>query len=222
MHASLDQGGARWERLQYARAGSEGVREYRSTNAAMLKLERVAMKYLFAVPSNAGHWEVLPLGQRTVGRMSTSFQLSSTLACGLSKKHVRVHSAFPYTAFKWLASPIGLQAEYDRIGCKQVLGSWLKGWCEYWTRNGGLDSRGAAADLTAIIILLQDEMGEIEANHASIRRELVVLSTQTHSCGFLELSERFVLRCCRRNPEKYGVVSAGCCDKAAQLRKRAV
>ena len=50
-------------------------------------------------------------------------------------------------------------------------------------------------------------MSEIEALHASIRRELVVLSTQVTSLGIQELSDRFALRCNRRHPAAYGVAA---------------
>ena len=48
-------------------------------------------------------------------------------------------------------------------------------------------------------------MAEIEAIHAAIRRELVVLSTQAKTLDFMELSDRHVLRCARRHPIHYGV-----------------
>ena len=47
MHSHLDQGGARWEKLQYAKAYKGLPRQYRDTNAAQLKFERVASKGLF-------------------------------------------------------------------------------------------------------------------------------------------------------------------------------
>ena len=73
------------------------------------------------------------------------------------------------------------------------------------TVAGGLGGRAARADLEATLILLQEDMTEIESIHASIRRELSVLSTQTHAMDFLELSDRHVLRCVRRHPVSYGV-----------------
>ena len=137
MHASLDQGGARWERLQYASAAKTGAREYRATNAAMRKLETAAMEALRTVSTNAAHWEVIPLADRSVSFRNKAFKLSSALACSLSAKHMRVHSKGPFTGFLWLGSPHGLKAEYDRHTRKQVLGSWLEAWCAYWERNGG-------------------------------------------------------------------------------------
>jgi hypothetical protein len=98
-----------------------------------------------------------------------------------------------------------MQTEYDKVGCKLVLGKGLSDFCTYWMGNGGLDCAGATADLFSMIVLFQEDMAEIEANHASIRRELMVLSTQTKVTDFIELSNRFVLRCCRRHPESYGV-----------------
>ena len=205
MHASLEQGGAKWERLQYARAASVGAREYRSTNAAMMKLERAAMTDLYNVSSDSSRWEVIQLDNRTVGFRNTCFKLSSSLGCGIAAKHTRVHSKFPTQAFTWLGSAHGLQSEYDRHLCKKVLGPWFEAFCDFWMKHGGLDSRGCQADLAATSVLLQEDMGEIEANHASIRRELMLLSTQTNACDFMDLSDRFVLRCCRRQPESYGV-----------------
>ena len=196
----LIKGGASWERFQYASAANTGAREYRATNAAMRKLETAAMEALRTVSTNAAHWEVIPLADRSVSFRNKAFKLSSALACSLSAKHMRVHSKGPFTGFLWLGSPHGLKAEYDRHTCKQVLGSWLEAWCAYWARNGGLDTRGATADLTAAVVLLQEDMGESEAGHASIRRELVLLSNQVRACDFLEVSDRFVLRCCRRHP----------------------
>ena len=55
------------------------------------------------------------------------------------------------------------------------------------------------------MILWQEDMAEIEAIHASIRRELFVLSTQTHTMDFMELSDRHDLRCARRQCTSYGV-----------------
>ena len=69
----------------------------------------------------------------------------------------------------------------------------------------GLTAEAARQNLAATTVLLQEDMGEIEASHANIRRELMLLSTQTNACDFMDLSDRFVLRCCRRQPESYGV-----------------
>ena len=48
-------------------------------------------------------------------------------------------------------------------------------------------------------------MAEIEAMHASVRRELYVLGVQTHTVLFEELSNRYTIRCARRHPKAYGV-----------------
>ena len=81
------------------------------------------------------------------------------LARCLAAPYIRARSKFPFAAYPWTLSPLGLQGEYDRRPCKHVLGAWLQRWCEYWQRVGGLDSRGAAADFKAITVLLQEEMG---------------------------------------------------------------
>ena len=68
-----------------------------------------------------------------------------------------------------------------------------------------MDSREARADLISILVLSQEDNTDIEAIHASIRRELTVLSTQTKTMDFGELSDRHVLRCGRRASDSYGV-----------------
>ena len=98
-----------------------------------------------------------------------------------------------------------LETQYNNVLCKDQLGHWFKHWCAYWHGRGELGGRAARADLEATLILLQEDMTEIESIHASIRRELFVLSTQTHAMDFLELSDRHVLRCVRRHPDSYGV-----------------
>ena len=44
-----------------------------------------------------------------------------------------------------------------------------------------MDCRAAKADVQCIVILLQEDMTDIEAMHASIRRELFVISTHTNN-----------------------------------------
>jgi hypothetical protein len=171
----------------------------------MMKLEHAAMTDLYNVSSVSSRWEVFQLDNRTVGFRNTCFKLYSSLGCGIAAKHTRVHSKFPTQAFTWLGAAHGLQSEYDRHLCKKVFGPWCEAFCDFWMKHGGLDSRGCQADLAVTSVLLQEDMGEIEANHASIRRELMLLSTQTNACDFMDLSDRFVLRCCRRQPESYGV-----------------
>ena len=112
---------------------------------------------------------------------------------------------FPWLSFLWLISPLPLSEQYNSVSCKDRLGHWFKSWCAYWVARGDLDSRAARADLEGTLILLQEDMAEIEAIHAAIRRELVVLSTQSKTLGFMELSDRHELRCARTHPIHYGV-----------------
>jgi hypothetical protein len=120
-------------------------------------------------------------------------------------KHTRIHSNFPVAAFPWVFSERNLPEHFDGVISKQQLGPFLEGWYNWYVNTpGGVDSRGARADLASILVMTQEDMAEIEANHAAIRRELYVLSTQTHTQHFLELSSRYMLRCVRRHPASYG------------------
>ena len=100
---------------------------------------------------------------------------------------------------------VPLADQYANVACKDRLGHFFKSRCELWDNRGELNSRSAKADLEGILILVQEDMAEIESIHAAIRRELFVLSTQSHAMNFLELSDRHVLRCVRRHPVSYGV-----------------
>ena len=132
-------------------------------------------------------------------------QLNSALSCSIFIKHYTGHSKYHQASFRWLYDPRGFAACYSDISCKHLLGRWFHSWCEYWIANGGLDSVACRSDLEAILVLWQEETIEIETLHATIRRELYLLSTQVTALNFLELSDRHVLRCVRRHPISYGV-----------------
>ena len=78
MHSHLDQGGARWGKLQYTKASKGLPREYRGTNAAQLKFERVASEGLFNLAVDCSRWEVIQLGHRSVSFQNDQFKLIST------------------------------------------------------------------------------------------------------------------------------------------------
>ena len=144
MHSSLDQGGARWERLQYAKATKGLPREYRATNAAQLKLEGRASEDLRILATDVSKWEVISLAGRNVAFQNDQFKLISTVGCGISHKHTRLHTNFPIEAFPWVFSQKNLSEHFDEITCKQRLGPFLQSWYEWFvTQPGGVDSRGA-------------------------------------------------------------------------------
>ena len=122
----MEQGGTRWERLQYAKSVSGQPREYRMLNSAMLKLDTVAMKELKDTVHDSSQWGIVGLPFRTVAFRNDMFQLSSSLGCGIIHKHVAVNSNFPCAAALWLTSADGMQAEYDRTKCKQLRGELVQ------------------------------------------------------------------------------------------------
>ena len=126
MHASLNQGGAPWERMQSARAAAGTGREYRGSNAAMQTLELSALNGLQSVMSDTAPWEMTPLLYRSVGFLIRYFNLGSTTYCDIVKKHQRVHQRFPTAAFLWIGAPLDIKAEYDKFECKSVLGAFFQ------------------------------------------------------------------------------------------------
>ena len=135
-----------------------GAREYRSTNAAMLKLESATLNDLYKTSTDANRWEAVQLWERTVGYRNKCFGLSSTLACGIASQHHRVRSKFPSHGFLWFGLQCGLQTEYDSHTCKAVLGSWFQQLCAFWVENGGLDTRDCRTDFTVMSVQVQEDM----------------------------------------------------------------
>ena len=204
MYRSIDQGGAKWEKLQYARGCAGKKREYRGTNAALCVLENECIGELKAISDDRAAWEVVLPQHRSVSFRNQKHRLSGALACGTRKKLTDHHLDFPWMAFLWLVSSTPLDEQYRNVKCKRRLGHWFHSWCEYFNKTGRLGSREARADLEAHCILIQEDMASIEAKHAATRRELYLLSTQTNTMQFDELSDRHVLRCVRRDPFAYG------------------
>ena len=141
------------------------------------------MRELHEIMVDSAVWEVVVVQHRTVGFRNDMFKLGSAFACAIAQQHLDVHMNFPWAGVFWLFSPHGLKGEYDKIKCKDLLGDWFGQWCAYWDSMEGLDSREAIADLVSVIILMQEDNAEIEALHASIRRELYLLSTQVENLG---------------------------------------
>ena len=102
MHGSLEMGGAPWDKLQYAKAANGNPREYRATNAALLKLETKANAALRVVVFNDNRWGVIRVADRTVNFQNMAFRMGSALGCGISKKHTREHSKFPVAGVLWI------------------------------------------------------------------------------------------------------------------------
>ena len=71
--------------------------------------------------------------------------------------------------------------------------TWTRQFVQHWGEDG-LDSEDAEVDCLATASMMLSDTSVIEARHASIRRSLVLASTQTH-CELLErASSEFVYR----------------------------
>lgn len=190
MAESLRAGGTEWDRLQFAKGAHGEPREHRRTLAATCQLEGDAMAGLRAVMISKTAWGVILPKHRTVTFRNCQFRLLSVFACSIKKKHTDVRLNCPFIAFQWVMGDTSLLDQYNQVTCTDRLGHFLEAWCAYWHDQGRLDSRAARAGLESILVLMQEDITEIETTHATIRRELYVLSTQTHSVDFLELSDR--------------------------------
>ena len=81
MHASLDVGGSKWDKLQFAkRANGEPRESTRGTVAATCKLEGLAMQGLKDVAFDESKWGIIFPQHHTVSFRNAQFQLLITFA----------------------------------------------------------------------------------------------------------------------------------------------
>ena len=125
----------------------------------------------------------------------------SAVGCCLRKYVFDAHQKYPYKAFTWLEDPAGISGGVDSESCVRRFDRFTRSFCNYLTKHGGLDCAEARADLACMRALCFVDNAAIEARHASIRREVVVLSSQTHPDELVDISSRFVLRCLRRRTQ---------------------
>ena len=128
----MNVGGAKWDKLQYAKGATGTAREYRGTVAATCKLEDVAMADLRALAFSTTAWDVILDRHRTVSFRNSQFRLIGCFACTITRKHTDIHLNFPFTALLWLKADTPLDEQYDNVVCKDSLGHFLKQWCAYW------------------------------------------------------------------------------------------
>eukprot|EP00959_Pyramimonas_sp_CCMP1952_P086392 1806782-Pyramimonas_sp.AAC.1 len=100
------------------------------------------------------------------------------------ERHCDVHARPDIAVFAHMESVDDFKNWFQALPCQHILGPFLSSWSEYWRGDGSEDSRfgpAAFADLWSVKVMFQEDTAAIEDGHASIRRDVVIASTQTHS-----------------------------------------
>ena len=114
MHSTLDVGGARWDKLQYAKGAKGEPREYRATVAATCKHEGIAMQELRDLAYDATQWDVIIDRHRAVSFRNCHFKLISTFACAIKHRHTDIHPDCPWIASLWLMADTSLETQIQQ------------------------------------------------------------------------------------------------------------
>lgn len=201
----LYRGGKQWETMQHraaatafiGEAGGEG-REYCVVLAAQGVLEKRALADVRNRLINPKLWLATPPALRTLACRALAFRMLSRLCCLLHKVQ-RDYSKYPFRTFLLLTDSSFehvVQAEQCRWD------SWTAAFCRDHTARG-LASPIALADLRSVAASVKTDTAQIEALHATMRRQAQISSCQTHAEALLDASCETILRRVRQHGPRF-------------------
>ena len=203
MSAQLRMAGRDWETLEEAdfikklQAGG-GTRQalckrYPLTVAAQHAHEDQFLQELHRLFACDTRWSHIPVSQHTVAFRSVCFRLLSRAGCTAQQNLRLRHSLFPIAMFKLIHQPELLPTYLQVPHCM------LDEWSKYILQQHG----GEPEFLEKLLILQACQMktgiANVEAAHASIRRNLSGKSVQTHVLDIQDSGAHWVLQHHRRH-----------------------
>ena len=207
MDSYLSPSGGAWDRKQLSLAAAakrQGISDddvgNRQLRAKLLldgELIAKGKAELTAIVRQSDRWDVLPCQHRTVGLQTKAALMMSQVGAKIAAL-MGQHANYPIKLFEHMdensdqvkaaltANPL---CRYDAASLDKVLGyrsragPWVADFC---------------ADLWHTALLHEFDNDSREANHASIRRQIVLASTQTHTEAFQDCNAAWLLRVARR------------------------
>jgi hypothetical protein len=201
MASLLEMAGKTWELKEFVKAGiaafrGEGriqARTYRLLVGALGILEKHALDKLKAL-YESDIWDlIIPKSSFTCGFRSLCFRLISRLGCAIEELWANPNRKFPSKAFLVLVDPeIAREIREIHAASPCLLDEWtLEMLKEHGDQFG--DDVSIHKLYTKALLMFKD-IGRIEAKHASIRRQLVARSVQTHTVHLADVGSWWVLQ----------------------------
>ncbi|CAE7260889.1 unnamed protein product [Symbiodinium sp. CCMP2592] len=134
----------------------------------------------------------LPLQDMRSGKRRLLFKMASRAVCALQVLLVSCRTGCPYALFSCMFGEEHARFFYELKPCQHdaLAAAWVRSFPDVASSQ----SEMAQDLLTALALLLDLDISQIEAQHASIRRVLMARSCQTHPMAFQDLSADFALR----------------------------
>eukprot|EP00971_Amphidinium_carterae_P133246 2638808-Amphidinium_carterae.1 len=183
---SCMEGSARWSR------------EFRLLTAAQLTLESQFFDCIGDLFTGKQHWEHFGPECSTLSFNAKAFRVLSRASAAVYALLKMAHQTYPIKMFLLLnpdpeeSAAVARQLENDPACVKDLFAQKLQAEC------GGYSNPMAAHILASIALMQSTDIAAVESRHASIRRQLVTKSTQTHPMSANDASLQWVLQHFRR------------------------
>jgi hypothetical protein len=175
-----------WEARQVSELLQHGQREYKKTVQAMCTLEAEGHARALQLLKSSEFWCMLSPLRRTVRTRCLVFRLVSKMLCCLEQNLTMVNKTMPNPL--WLLLEDG-DKEWLLKFPDELPQCFKDSWSEMFLERveGRLTCEAARAVLICIAETSQNENIRIESLMASVRRWLLLMSTNTHTAHFEDL-----------------------------------
>ncbi|CAE7503565.1 unnamed protein product, partial [Symbiodinium microadriaticum] len=146
-----------------------------------------ALMQMLQVPA-----DFVPLQDMRSGKRTLLFKMASRAVCALQVLLVSCRACCPYALFACMYGEESARFFYDMKPCQRdaLAAAWVRSFPDAPSSQSEL----AQDLLTALALLLDVDISQIESQHASIRRVLMARSFQTHPMAFQDLSADLTIR----------------------------
>eukprot|EP00971_Amphidinium_carterae_P008050 159372-Amphidinium_carterae.1 len=213
LKAQLQLGGQTWDVLQEAEMAKSmmlgnfgyNTRKYAPVQAALGSIENAFMDEIKTLFFKSAVWDCFPSSVHHRAFRALAFRLLSRGGAATYQLYAHGHSKFPFPTFLMLVDPHKGKDIIDTPDCCK----------DSWTLSlqSQFDFTQVPKELLMILALTAvcqyTDIGHIEANHASIRRQVTQRSVQTWVYGVAAASTQWVLQRLRKHKCNMGTVKRG-------------
>ena len=197
--------GEAWEQTQQAKEairllqGEGEPRDYRVSVAASGELENRFFAELSELYTDQSSWCLAPPATATMRYRALSFKVLSCLGCALMQLVAHPHKCYPVKLFRLLREPeMGPDLAAEAPCIKDAYTQHLQ------RSHPTLEGEELQASLKMHALHQAVDIGGIETRHASVRRQVVLLSVQTWRRDFSQASCDWLLQNLRGSRRKSG------------------